>query len=1313
MGKSCVYVPSVGQQLFKELRQSLGYETAKEVFLLGISPSFINDYKNTLSLDAEGIPTTKSLMNNEYIKLMLGPNRIAKSLESNYRNMEDSDTNYSTLCSQAYEFNNNTEYNNFVAIVEYKGQDKIGISIYPKTQQLEQKAKEQYAANKLNKFLSSEFQNLGVTIGTLSKAEMAAGRVGVTSFSRAKGIAQDFGSIVRIARTMEGAQALSEEWCHMIVGLFKSKNNPLVTRAIEVLSKDQNSLQEILGDDYYDTLYFHDNNMEKVAEEALGQLLQESFIKETIEIDIPSKALFNRTKNNILNQFKENDPYSIDNAIREAEATMSSIAKEILSGGVQFTQEDVSNIDREDEFNALSNRLERSLEVLKEAQYIEVKRKEVYEDGDIVTLSNIDNHITDDDKQVLEGILQYANDAVQRLKDIRRGFQRAPSLPSKQLFALLRKAQIYTDSYSNFIAKLSSYYRDAVKEDDDLILDSVIVDGQELNIKEMVEELKIHTSHITEEYVEIGIPAFAKILEPFLGENLTKSLQKKLDTENVVEYLLQRAPGDITMFDMWVDSMGDSSDVILQLFDALVKDIKDTERLKTIKEIREVMKLMKEAEDAGIKDFEYVFEKDNEGNKTGNYTSSVNQGQFLKDKLEFLDYLSDKYGKNPSGQDAIDMLAERDAWIEEHCHSKMRSDLPDLEFYKNNDFFNLSDSQKEILRKFKELKTIYDKKLPNGRMYQDKAIQRRKSGSQRFLDSLSSPTQIYEEAKGAIKDQLLDAVDDDAIYGDSRATRGLKGFDGKEFMSLPMLYTTRLENPNELSTDIFGSLCSYIHMANRYEAMSEALNTLEVGSTIIQNRQVSETRDGSTVKERLKHAGEVITSIINKGETNQAEKVRSYMRSQVYQRYMKDHGSTGKFSNTKMANFLLKLGSMATMSFNWLADAANVANAVALTNIEAMSQEYFSPGDLLRADTEYTAAMANYIPELGTRIKTNKLWLVDELLEIRQDFNEQIQRKLKRSLAERVLGKNWGSLGQSAGNHWLMNRVAIAYMNNIKVKVPGKEVMSLWDALEVQDTSEDNNIKIAGLPEGTTLENGEEVNLKKIGREIDQINQSLLGNYNIDDATKANQVALGRAVLQYRKWMKPILNARFQPRRENVLMDKQIEGFYITAFDFAKNLIRAKFQIGQVMSELDDMQKKNLMRFMTELLQLGLVWALVNLVDWPDDEDRPWAVKFAQYMATRELKELAGITPFGVREMGKVIEQPFPVYKQIDGMVTLLYSILSPEDYYTEVQSGPYKGFTVLEKNILKAPIPGAAQWKQIEKFGTGIEESMKWYLKP
>ncbi len=93
----------------------------------------------------------------------------------------------------------------------------------------------------------------------------------------------------------------------------------------------------------------------------------------------------------------------------------------------------------------------------------------------------------------------------------------------------------------------------------------------------------------------------------------------------------------------------------------------------------------------------------------------------------------------------------------------------------------------------------------------------RKDGVQRFIDSASNPSQIWSNIKEHLGSELLEREDDDTIFGDTSIKRGLTDFAGQEFMVLPVLYTNRLSKPEELSTDIFGTLMAYSAMSNRYE----------------------------------------------------------------------------------------------------------------------------------------------------------------------------------------------------------------------------------------------------------------------------------------------------------------------------------------------------------------------------------------------------------------------------------------------------------------------------------------------------------------
>jgi hypothetical protein len=112
-----------------------------------------------------------------------------------------------------------------------------------------------------------------------------------------------------------------------------------------------------------------------------------------------------------------------------------------------------------------------------------------------------------------------------------------------------------------------------------------------------------------------------------MGEEIVVPYGKYAGTRLSVESLLREAyNGDITLMDRWLDSMADSADTLLQLFAAVVNKAKTKVRLDTINDFKEIFALRNKAENQGITSFDWMFERDDNGNKTGKYLSPVNQG---------------------------------------------------------------------------------------------------------------------------------------------------------------------------------------------------------------------------------------------------------------------------------------------------------------------------------------------------------------------------------------------------------------------------------------------------------------------------------------------------------------------------------------------------------------------------------------------------------------------------------------------------------------------------------------------------------------
>lgn len=1329
MANVCSYAPSKGTQTFYKLKKELGYERAWRVLGVVMNPQFQEDFRDTLSFDAEGVPTYSSIMQNSYIQKYIGDRAVIDMLQREYTPVENTIDNYQALLEDANRFNKeNPSHDRFTAIVDYEG-DKLTVRIVNKTEQNDKVFQNQYMSQKLNRQLADILSSLGINIGTLTQAETDAGRVGVTDFSKARRIATDTISMIKVANNREGAEAISEEFSHMVIGALR--NNPLVERSINLLSTDETALRQILGDEYEDTVNFQNSDISLVAEEALGKLLQNNL---KLNVESKSTTLLNRFINFIKNMFKRISQDRVQDAITEADGAMSNLAKSILKGKQALTKQDIIQSQRDVQFNALSDRIERNIEILKKSKETEIKRARISSSKDAKTTyqQRVDklNSFIQQDADTVEGLLTYSKYAVRDLRSASSSLAGLDTANPAKTFQILRGVRSTIQSYRGFITSMNDAVNEETDFDDNMFLKKFEVNNNgtitEIDIPSIVSELNNLMQQVDRRWMKVSKEMFSTFLKPILGEEITIEMGKHKGEKVSVRKLLDVAEKDISFLDRWLDAMGDSSDILLQAFDAVVKRAVDNARYKTIDEIREIQALRMKAESYGIRDFEWMFEKYSDGSKTGNYISERNNAQFQRDYAEFLSSLDKKYGKNAKGEALRQKQQEKDQWLESHAEIDFMGNIYAGSRYNNQAYKRLNSRQREILDSFLELKSRLDKRLPSDRVSTLKAVQMRKNGTQRFIDSASSPKTIWNNIQNHLKDEWLDSQEtDDELFGDQSVKKGLTDFSGREFMILPALYTTSLRDPNELSTDVFGTLMAYSAMSNRYEQMEKVIDPLEVGRSIITDggRRVKRTRGGNQLVEKIQlYGNKVLNETYEEAGTNIEKRLEDFFECQVYQRYLKDQGSFNMFgkqiNKNKVVSNLLKYSSFAQLGFNFLANIANVSTGVAMQNIEAAAGEFFNARELARADAAYLAALKDFMAEIGARDKTSKLALIDEYFNIKGEFNKNMKfSDQRRSLLRRLFGNSVAFLGQECGDHWLYNRTSIAMMLREKVNVPGKGEISLWDALQV--VKKDGIAKLA-LPEGTTDSNGNPISIgseamAKFSRKMLHVNQSLFGIYNDDDANAANRVAVGRMIMQYRKWMKAQYNKRFQAGQQSLALGQWEEGYYRTAFRFINELARGKFQVASQWDNLTPHEKANVRRAMTEMIQTLAVWLLANVVEWSDDKDRPWAAKLAEYTSKRAVHELGNLTPstIMVTELLATVKSPAASLSLIGDVTRFAGSCVDPRDWTNEIQSGPYKDWSTWEKNFYKLPLPVLSQYKQVNKFVDEIDTSLQYYARP
>lgn len=1323
MASSCLFSPlDKNGKPYKALpkyKKALGAKTGSQAFLKALSPSFQERHRGKLVIDDQGVATLESAIKIPAMRKLIGFGNMRAALEREYNFTEVADTadNFKMLVNQAKTFNDSNK--GYIAYPE-KTADGIRNVVHDKNKETIKEFNDRYGSMILNDRLVAIFEPLGLQVGDLEAAEH--GYSGIVDFSNAKEIAGQFINLIRVANNMEGQRALSEEFSHLIIRMLR--DTPLVTRTINALSQNEEQMQQILGEAYQsyveDATDENGVDYDSIAEECLGRILQRNLIDNTLQEESYFQKMWRRLMNYIKKAFKDFSASDISNAILEADQAMSNLAKNLLSGSMEIDRNDIKAVFSDDRMHHLEKSVDLLRETIENAIATESKKKKILSNDAAIDRAsrkeeNLKAILDSTPEGKLKGLINYAHSAVIDLGVAREALGK--SKEGERNFAMLRGIRSTIQSYNDFIDQLGKIINSGDEELLKLIADTSIEnkDHVTVTLTSAYRELAALYSLVKDKFKDVALDSVEEFFKPFFSvEGTFYDSQGK---ERTLRQLIEEANGDIGFVDRYLMTMSNSGDMLLQLFDEVVKKAKANARYSTIDDMQDITRLMLDAREKGVTDFSFLYERDNEGHKTGNYISEVNTGQYEKDKADFLRQLNEEYGINPTGKAAKEKAAKRKEWMK--SHGRRYGTQPNPDMYHNPAFDRMTTAQKDVYSAFMKMKQKFDKRIPASKVVPFKAIQMRRTSQQRLLDSMTNPSQAFQNVREYIAKELTRSSDDDAIYGDRT---GLRSFDGSEFKVLPVLYTHRLSNPEELTDDVFSALAAYAYSTNTYAEMDKVVDPLEIARGWIsdpKNREVRETSGNRGLVEKL---GSITRPIYKSTGSNIIAKLEDFMDSQVYMRYYADSDKTINFMGReikagKMVNKWLSWTSSVQLGFNWLANAANMATGAAMQNIEAACGHYFNAGELLKADGYYAKELMLFLPEIESKNPTSKLALFDQLFDIKQEFAGNIKERMN-TLFEKLFGKSIAFLGQTCGDHWLYNRTAIAMCLRKKVKLKDGTVTSLWDALQVTDTFEgDSRVKKLSI-DAVDAETGEKIDreyIRKYSAKINEVNHRLFGVYNTDDMVAAQRTAFGRAMLQYRQWIIPLFARRFQDRRYVEALGEYEEGYYRTALHVLAGLRNGMGGMMEVWEELDEPQKRNCYRAIAEMVQFGLIWAIANFVDFgKDDPDRVWALKFAEYMAQRELHELGNLTPSFTmgNEILKTIKSPAVMLNTTQSALNLVSSMLDPRDWNDEIQSGRYEGMSTLHRNILRAPFPILAPFNQLERFSDNIEEVTRYYAR-
>lgn len=720
--------------------------------------------------------------------------------------------------------------------------------------------------------------------------------------------------------------------------------------------------------------------------------------------------------------------------------------------------------------------------------------------------------------------------------------------------------------------------------------------------------------------------------------------------------LAKKITKDANMAQRFLSSAKDAPDMILNLHAKAIKASQHEARMLTKKDMDEIKREAMIYEKAtGNSDFSWLYEKDENGKKTGYYVSSYEDNildVLLKDKKirEALDLVQ---GEGFNWLNIND--EQREFLLKEIDKKKQSNDYKDSKQYKDI----MSNPAKKrfyefFMSKYNKLQSLY----PSNSIQHNRIIGIRKDR----LEVLKSSNNKLKETWELIKDDYRATSDDDMS--------GVQlGLDGEIVKRLPVYYCNFTDDEADMmSDDAVSCLLAFSDRARNYQAFTKSIDILETGREVFKRRQI-EIRNGEKVlKETLRRFKEKVskddreTVTEESGTTSNLYKMLDdLMEVQVYGRVRdrSDNDTVLGLNIGKTVNAINKRCAESALSFSVANGISNVMTGIVQMNIESFCNQYWSPKDNAVADAIYMKEIVPYMAQLGDRAKTNKLALFSEMFDIQDEFDNEMRdfgwiknNKVKQFITN---GKTTQVL-QNAGEHWMSHRTALALANKEKFKDKDGKEYSLWEALEEKYYDENGNLqdKDMGLgaelvfkkgltsKDGLDMDNEENVHkfIFDFHSRVMGINQTMHGIYNSKDANAIQRYAIGRLAYMFRKWIPKSINRRFGEIKYDYDIKQWTEGYYRTSFRFLKNLFKDIKEQKKLFStiqanwkNLDEIERRNVIRAILEESFFALSCLSVKLMEMykesgkdGDDDDESWWMSQLRYQLYRLRSEVGALT---------------------------------------------------------------------------------------
>lgn len=923
-------------------------------------------------------------------------------------------------------------------------------------------------------------------------------------------------------------------------------------------------------------------------------------------------------------------------------------------------------------------------------------RKLKAEDGvttEVKELNNlVDKLMTEiSNKRYYSGVLGFLNKALQQVQVMEDLIKKANETPGTNLERCLEKARTLVEIQR--IQQGYSYIVEALSNIKDLIIDESIDSVDLETIEKIAKEVK--------EYFDKYKERINDIREDLMIDICTEILGKEVNGESIAN-LVAMAKADSSLYD-YLYSVGRVSNPLIAAMGTIIRDAQSDRAQELNKISLRIRRATNELYASGS-DSSFMYEMG---------------GRYIISDIDWLAYSKAmKKAKNRfinKGLKGLNLEEAMESWQEANTEDRVvdfvsgRTErVPNGKYRK--EFPQLTEAQMKYYTEMMQIKGELGTLLPSYAQKHYLPPQRRRNFIDAIVASKGNPKKIAKAILNKIKDAFV-VREDDTLFADNgiidQDEYAIKygDLDNTPYRQIPIFFINRLKEKEEIMTDFSGAMQSLAGTAINYEHMNKIKDLVEFMGDFIKDQNIHATKDGKKQADTVVSKGVSVAKDLCSfaSNTNTAGIIDGFIDQHIYGVKLKNPSKWSRLFQT-----ILNYNSIRNLAVNVKGMIANVVGGEIQILIESGAGEFYNLADYAYAHAkvfgDITAGLPGIIMDVFTNNKNSMVRLLMERFDpLNEIFDENYQKRYF-SKTRHLIPTDFAFIGYGIGETLLhlINMYCILHHEKIVLDGKPERLISVLEKTQKVDGNSELKLKDGEITDfaGNIIMDPETM-LDKIRDKIRYANQTTQGSMNEEDKGLIHQRMIGKYIMNLRQWMVEHYSRRFRKLHWDDTLKKFREGYYYTTFRLfaymSSRMFKFESEYATSWGDMTNDQKANVRRTIAEQLILFSLLGLEFALGDPDEHKKEFWYRMWIYQTKRAIMEVRGSTPYGVpMELDKLINSPIPATNTIN---SLMYPITGLADLNKKVIKGPYKGYNLYCRNLLRYWAPFYNQIDQLNRM--------------